>query len=338
MSMPDTLLMHEATVEPALRRLFDEHAQVQLPLYRMMQYQMGWLARDGTPEVGPMPARLHGALCIEAAVSTGGSECAADAGAAAELLYHSVQVHEQMQTSEGPSAERAAVWWVWGPAQAINVGDGLHAFARLAAFGLQGRGLSAERTVQAVAGLDAASLRYYEGQYLDLTYQERIDVTEAQYVRMVTSKRGALLGGAAALGARVAGASDVVAEAFRAFGESLGLAAQVRDDVAELWPANPEFMPTRVMNKSKLLPVVHALEHADVSHKRALGEVYFKRVMEPDDVASVRAVLDELGARPYAETKIAEATADALACLDGAGLADDVRERWAQVAAALTES
>jgi geranylgeranyl diphosphate synthase type I len=335
MTFPQPLLDHEGTVDRALRKLFEEPRAAALPLYRMMQYQLGWVSTDGTPEVGPLPERLHGALAVEAAGND--DELVATVGAAAELLYQSVRIHEQMQTSEGPGEGRSAVWWVWGPAQAINVGDGLHALARLSAFRLQGLGLAADRTLEVVAGLDRAALRYYEGQYLDLTYQERIDVTEAQYEGMVLAKRGALLGGALAAGAYVAGANQVTADALRSFGECLGLATQVREDITELWPREGVRPSGRVLNKSKLLPVVYALERAEVRGKRALGAVYFKRVMEPDDVEAVRKVLDDLGARDYAEAKAADLAAKALGHIEGAGLSDAALDRWRQVVDALAE-
>ena len=110
-------------------------------------------------------------------------------------MYQAVAVHEDLQVAEPHMEGRAAVWWVWGPAQAINVGDGLHALARLALFRVQDGGLSADRTLAAVAAMDAGALRYFEGQYMELTFQERIDVTSKQYSTMARSKRGALLRG-----------------------------------------------------------------------------------------------------------------------------------------------
>ena len=62
--------------------------------------------------------------------------------------------------------ERETVWWKWGPAQAINAGDGMHALARLALFGLQDAGLSAGSTFRAVQILDEAGLRTCEGRFL----------------------------------------------------------------------------------------------------------------------------------------------------------------------------
>ena len=45
------------------------------------------------------------------------------------------------------------------------------------------------------------------------------------------------------------------------------------------------------------MPVVLALEKANLTQKRNMGEVYFKRVLEPEDVARLRSTLDDMGVR-----------------------------------------
>ena len=334
--LPQPLLERQEALEQALRVHVKEAVTSDLPLYRMMEYQLGWVERDGEPAVrGPEP-RFHGALCLEAAASVASGtpgESAGAAAAAAELMFQSVQVHEDMQSAEMRADDHPAVWWTWGPAQAINVGDGLHALARLAVFNMGSRGEPPERVLAAVATLDSAALRYYEGQYMELTFQERVDVTEAQYLEMARAKHGSLVGGAAALGARAAGASDEVADAFAAFGQRLGVAAQIAADVDVIWgDSQPAGM---VLNKSKVYPVVHALEHASVAQKRELGGIYFKRVMEPSDIEGVRRVLDQTGAREHARAKAGEEAAAAIERLEGAGLGADAMERWRTVAEAL---
>ena len=330
MREPSALLDHHGAVEAALGAVFD--AQSDLPLYRMMRYHLGWIGQDGAPEVAPAPDRLYGAVCVEAAGRD--APPVRLAAAAAELTYQSVLVHEEMQTADGPAGERPAVWWLWGPAQAINVGDGLHALARLTLLDVE-HGLAPQQTLQAVSILDAAALRYYEGHYLDLAYQERLDVTEAQYVVMASAKRGALFGAAAAMGALAVGRNAETVQAFQAFGEALGLAAQMRDDVNDLWPPSPVARP-RALNKSKLLPIVHAFENAPLPQKRALGEAYFKRVLTPADLDVVRSILDETGSKAHAEEKARGAAQEALAALANAGLPAKRLKRWREIAAALT--
>ena len=301
-----------------------------------MQYQLGWLSKDGSPEVGPTPMRLYGSLCIEAACSVGDSGYSDYAGAAVELLVNSVLVHEQMQTSGGPSREKDAVWWVWGPAQAINVGDSLHALGRLTIFELQAQGFTAERTIQAVACIDRCSLSYYEGQYLDLTYQERLDVSEAQYDRMVMAKKGSMLISAVQLGALVAGADEALQEGFRNVCLKLGLAIQIRDDIDELWPTDNNAVSFRVMNKSKLLPVIHAFEHATLQQKKALGSIYFKRVMDFSDLNDLRIILEEVGSKEYAEQKLNSTVDEAHQLINSIGLVPTASDRWVGLVNKLT--
>jgi geranylgeranyl diphosphate synthase type I len=315
---------HQSTAAAAISAVLERAGASGLPLYRMMSYALGLADREGSPEQGPQPTRLLGALALEA-----GGPQAAPAAAAMELLASSVDVHQQMQIGAQGTPERPAVWWVWGPAQAINVGDALHALARLALL----RPASGEPSVPAAQALDEAALTHAEGQFLELTYQERIDVSVEQYHRMASRRRGGLLGGALATGAAAGEAAASRVEALRAFGAALGVAAQVAEDVRALWGEPTEEARGRVLSKSKLYPVVELLERADLKTKRALGEVYFQRVLEPSSLDALRAVLEREGARERAVAAVTEARTAALEALAAAG---EPADRWADVSVSLT--
>lgn len=333
MELPPPLQQHQPVVERELRALLEERAASKLPLYQMMQYQLGWVDSSGSPVVGPLPDRLYGALCLEAALTTGDTTAAGPAAAAAELFYQSTAVHQDVQMGDRHTDEHPAVWWSWGPAHAINVGDGLHALARLGVFRLQAQGLSNELMLQGIRELDAAALRYYEGQFMELTYQERLDIRESDYLRMAEATRGSLVGGALALGAWAGGADGATAEAFLRWGQQMGVAAQLHEDTVEIWgPTSASGPAARLLNKSKLLPVVYALEKGTLAQKRALGEVYFKRVMEPDDVEQIRRVLDEVGAREYSQQKAQAICNEAMELLKTLSMPTQAVERWQSIA------
>ena len=298
-------------VEIALREHVERASVSGLPLYRMMQYQLGWVDRDGLEVAREPKARTLGSLCVEAASLTAdGHSPAAYAGAAIELFQESVDVHEQMQTGEAGSDDHPAVWWVWGPAQAINVGDGLHALARLALLRLLEKGQAPEAMLATISLFDELALKYYEGQYIELIYQERVDITAAQYSAMVRSKQGALLGGTLALGARVSGSDDERVKAFWNLGACIGEAVQVRADIDSLWEQN-NTPKGRVLNKSKLHPVVLVLESGTLAQKREIGGIYFKRVMEATDVTHLTDLLTAAGARELSEARVQEVVNEA---------------------------
>ena len=330
MQLPSALEEHQEALDRALREALESGTPA--GLYHMMHYQLGWVERDGTAVEGLLRDRWIGALCLEAAQSVDPGATPVGAAVATELLYASVAVHEGLENAELAPGGREPVWAIWGPAQAINVGDGLHALARLAVLSGHARGEPAERALAAVHTLDETALRYYEAHYTELALQERIDVTVEQYRTVHAAKRGALAGGAMALGALAAGALPPTAAAFQLSGERLGLAMQVADDIAALWGELPV---GRVLSKTKLYPVVYALEHATVPQKRALGEVYFKRVMEPADIERVRTVLDGLQARDHAQAAARTLLGEGLEALEGVGLSAAAQERWNEIFAAL---
>ena len=328
MTLPPTLDELSAKVEAELT---DFMAGREMPLYRMMAYHLGWEDQTGGRLAPVARMRAYGVACLLAsAAARGDSETALPAAAAVELAHSFTQIHDDVQGANTKRDDRDSVWWVWGPAQAINAGDGMHAMARLALFRLLDRGVSQSVTFRAVQLLDEASLKLCEGRFQDLEAQERIDLSVDAYLDMAGKKSGAPLGGAMRLGAVVSGATEPVVDGLGRCGSRLGVAAQVRNDVRQLWPADPsgDTPPSsNILDKKKLLPVVYAFEKAPISEKRKLGDIYFKRVLDPGDVGEIRRVVEGLGAREYCDELVETNRAEALQ----AARASDVSESGLEI-------
>ncbi len=307
-------------VDAELRGIVEERG---FPLYDMMGYHLGWKGAHSLDDAAPKQQdRRHGLLTLLACDAVGGAvESCLPAAAALELVDKFAEIHDDVQEGNPQRNERDAVWWVWGPAQAINTGDGMHALGRLALLRLSERGVPDDRVFDIVRLVDRASLRACEGRFRDLEAQERIDLSVSAYMEMAADKAGALLGCAMQVGALVGGGEPETSEAMARGGERLGVALQVRSDVEALWGSGENALPNvEVLNKKKLLPVVHALENASVSEKRAMGEIYFKRVLDADDAVRLRGVIEGLGARSACEEIIAALKAEALDAVSVAGL------------------
>lgn len=320
----------EAAIEAELRDMFRSR---DLALYDMMTYHMGWGNDDsGSSYPGGTNGRTYGVACLTACDVVGGDvETCLPAAAALELLQGFLQIHDDVQSGSPQRKGRDAVWWKWGPAQAINAGDAMYAMARIALFRLTERGVSTKDTYQAVRILDETSLALCEGRYHDLEARERIALGVEEYLAMASDKGAALYVGAMKLGAHVGGADDSLANALAEFGSKIGIARQIQDDVDELWAGNEA--SDEVLNKKKLLPLVYTVENADVSVKRRLGDIYFKRVLDTADVESIRGILEESGGREFAQDMVLNLSNEALTVGNDTCLPQTSKETLKQLAA-----
>lgn len=284
-----------------------------------MRYHLGWVDQQGEALSGTAPLNFQSALALVSCEAMGGDyQKALPVAASVELIFNFTLVHGDVQAGRAEPGDRPSIWWVWGPAQAINAGDGLHALGRTTMMRLAQNDVPADRVLQAVRSLDLACLALCEGQYMDLQFQDQMLVSTADYMDMIRRKAGALAACAAESGALASGASEEMCGKFAELGLSMGMAWQISRDIDDLWGEHGDGMtPSNVLNKKKSLPLVHTLENAAVSAKRELGAIYMKRVLDNEDIAKMIEILDDTDARQTSQAKAQELVDQALAGLDG---------------------
>ncbi|PKB73568.1 MAG: hypothetical protein BZY75_01200 [SAR202 cluster bacterium Io17-Chloro-G7] len=304
-----------------LREVFAERQGF---LYDVLRYHLGWTDEVGQPTDNPMALYLPTLLALVCCQALSGDfQASLPAAAGVDLVHNFTLVHGDVQSSRPNAQDRPSIWWVWGPAQAINAGDGLHALGRTTIMRLARNDIPPERVLHAVESLDRACLALCEGQYMDLAFQERMVVTSAAYFDMISRKTGALTGCAAEVGALAAGTDQSVWAQFREMGAKMGMAWQICQDIGDLWGASGDGMTaSNVLNKKKSLPLIHALENSSLAAKRELGGIYMKRVLELDDASKLVDILNEAGSKEFSEGNARRLMDEATENLDGADLMD----------------
>ncbi len=333
MTVPQPLQRNATLLEGALRTLFAEQP---FPLYNLMEYQLGWRDETGTTlDVPIWQPRLHPGLCLLACQALGGNpEKAIPVAAAVELVYQFTQVHADIQDGRHIRYNRPTVCRLWGSSQAINTGDGLHAMGTLLQMRLRGRDVAADDTLRSVHILDTACLRMCEGLYQDLRYRECKEITPDDYLKMAREKTGALMGCALELGAMAATAPTAVSQAFKRFGEDMGIAFQIQEDIQLLWgePLSGVAAGVDVLNTKKVFPIVQAMDKAPLGQKRDLEGLLVERVLEPSDLERLKDLLDAMGARVNAQQEAQRIYDEAVGHLAEAELPSSSQEELREVA------
>ncbi|MCI0521847.1 MAG: polyprenyl synthetase family protein, partial [Chloroflexi bacterium] len=120
---------------------------------------------------------LRPTLCLLAYEALAGAYSQAlPAAAALELVHNFSLIHDDIQDDDAQRRGRPTVWAIWGKPQAINAGTAMRILANICLLGLAEQGVTAARLGHAQTLLDYATLALIEGQYLDLSFEERFDI------------------------------------------------------------------------------------------------------------------------------------------------------------------
>ncbi|MEM7370068.1 MAG: polyprenyl synthetase family protein [Bacteroidota bacterium] len=148
-----------------------------------------------------------------------------------ELFHNFTLMHDDIMDRAPVRRGKPCVHVVWGEDVAILSGDALFALSmELVVEGFP------ERAAALCKGFTRIAMGVCEGQMEDMDFASQQLVSIPQYLEMIRKKTAVLLGGCLSLGALAGGASQELVEQFRTYGESLGIAFQLQDDLMDAFP------------------------------------------------------------------------------------------------------
>jgi geranylgeranyl diphosphate synthase type I len=303
-----------------MRAAFPEAEAQVADFYAMQQYQLGWRDEQLEPTNVDPGKLLRPQLTLLACRAVGGDpRQALPLAAGIQLLHDFSLIHDDIEDHSDTRRGRPTVWKLWGLAQGINTGDGMFAIAHLALHRLTAVGVHPEVALEVLRRFDETILTICEGQYLDLSFEGDLGIGEADYLSMISRKTAALAAASSGLGAIIGGADAATARALFDFGQNLGLAFQVQDDVLGIW-GDPELTgkpaAADIIRRKVSLPIIHALRTAD--RRDELAQLYGQPEWREGDIGRVLGILEQAGARGYSEGVAAHYHQQSLAALDAA--------------------
>jgi geranylgeranyl diphosphate synthase type I len=280
-------------------------------LHEILAYHMGWQGNHSRSEI--QGKRFRPMLVLLSCSAAGGDwHNALPAAAAVELVHNFSLIHDDIEDNSPIRRGRPSVWKKWGIPQAINAGDAMFTLAHLQSIRLANK-ISQSVAIKAVELLQQACLHLTQGQYLDLAFEKRDDVTIDDYWSMVDGKTAALISAAAELGALSALCDEPTCQVYRNFGRLLGKAFQVQDDYLGIWgntSLTGKSNQSDLLTRKKTLPVLYALSIDGKFSQQ------WKREPEPhEDIDGLARMLELEGAREFTLAEGDELISQAIAVL-----------------------
>jgi geranylgeranyl diphosphate synthase type II len=228
-----------------------------------------------------------------------------------ETYHNFTLLHDDLMDNADMRRGHETVHKRWNPNQAILSGDTmlLQAFERI-------EDCEVDKVKDVFATFLITTYEVGEGQQLDVEYETRDDVREEDYIEMIRLKTSVLIACAVKIGAILAGASQKDQENLYKFGEQIGLAFQLQDDLLDVY-GDPKVFGKNIggdiTSNKKTYMLIKALNLANEAQRKELEYwIAAKDFDRNEKVKAVTKLYDEIGIRGLCERKMDECYTRAL--------------------------
>ncbi|HEY1025002.1 MAG TPA: polyprenyl synthetase family protein [Sphingobacteriaceae bacterium] len=242
-------------------------------------------------QIRPMFVFFSASLC-------GGITEATHRGAAlVELLHTATLVHDDVVDNAYERRGFFSVNALWKNKIAVLVGDFLLAKGLLLSIN--------NEDFKLLKIVSEAVQQMSEGELLQIEKARRLDINESIYYEVIRQKTASLIASCCACGAASAGAGDDVVEKMRMFGEKVGIAFQIKDDLFDFGTDDVgKPLGIDIKEKKITLPLIYALSKTASSEKRRIINLVKNHNEEMDKVSEVISFVRNSGGLAYAEMQM----------------------------------
>lgn len=239
---------------------------------------------------------------------------------ALEAYHNFTLLHDDLMDKSDVRRGHPTVHKKWDENTAILSGDTM----LIMAYQLFNKGMKNDK---AMTEFIDATLGVGEGQQYDMDFETRNDVTEAEYMEMIRKKTSLLLGYALKIGAMLGAADQEDIDYLYTFGEKMGLAFQLQDDLLDVYGDPTKFQKKLggdIVENKKTFMLINAYLRADYAQKAELDRwVNAKDFNAEEKIAAVTHIYNILGIDKLAQQKIEDLFAESLKSLDQVKVAEE---------------
>jgi octaprenyl-diphosphate synthase len=227
-----------------------------------------------------------------------------------ELLHTASLVHDDVVDDASERRGALSINALWNSKIAVLVGDYMLSKGLL---------ISIEKNrVDMLEIVSEAVKSMTEGELLQLQKARKLNISEDDYFRVISNKTAALIGACTACGARSVTSDPDIIQLMKDFGETLGIAFQIRDDLLD-YEGNGltgKAHGNDIKERKITLPLIHALEKSPLTERKHILSIVKKKKKSKSEINEVIKFVGENGGMEYAELKMNQYCDKALAILD----------------------
>ena len=245
---------------------------------------------------------------------------------ALETYHNYTLLHDDLMDNADMRRGHDTVHKKWDANKAILSGDSMLVLAYQRMQQCDARHLQAVLEVFTETALEIG-----EGQEYDMAFETRNDVTEEEYIEMIRLKTSVLLACAVQIGAILADAPEEDVKNLYKFGEQLGLAFQLQDDLLDVYGDSAVFgkaIGGDIVSNKKTYMLINAVNRATPEQRKELMRwIEAKDFDRTEKVRAVTSLYDQIGIRQLCEQKINYYFDECRRCLAKVSISDERKQQ-----------
>jgi octaprenyl-diphosphate synthase len=218
-----------------------------------------------------------------------------------EFIHTATLLHDDVVDDSDLRRGKATANDIWGNEASVLVGDFLYSRS----FEM----MVEAKNMRVMDILSHTTNNIAEGEVMQLLNVHEPDISEEQYDRVIRAKTAILFEAAARIGAVISEQDEEIEQALATYGQHLGVAFQLVDDLLD-YSSSSETLGKNVGDDlaegKPTLPLIHAMQHADVAEHNLLSEAI--RTGGIEKINEVLAIIESTGSLAYTSQR---ATAEA---------------------------
>jgi octaprenyl-diphosphate synthase len=225
-----------------------------------------------------------------------------------ELLHTATLVHDDVVDDSNYRRGFFSINALWKNKIAVLVGDYLLSRGLLVAI---------ENDDFALLKIVSKAVREMsEGELLQISKARRLDITQDVYFEIIRQKTASLIASCCGVGASSGGANDEIVQKAYLFGEKIGIAFQIKDDLFDYGEAEiGKPLGIDIKEKKMTLPLIYALQNASPADRKRIINIVKNESHKPAKVREVIDYVKQSGGIQYTEKKMQEYQDEAQAIL-----------------------
>jgi octaprenyl-diphosphate synthase len=225
-----------------------------------------------------------------------------------ELLHSATLIHDDVVDEADERRGLLSINYIWKNKASVLLGDFLLAKGLLVAL---------ERDeFELLKVVSQAVKRMSEGELRQLKASKLQNMTEDRYFKVISEKTASLISACCECGAVSTTADQAKKQAMAEFGENMGIAFQIRDDLFDFGvDKTGKTTANDIIERKMTLPFIHALSQTDMFTRRAMRQLYKKKHKSDEEIARIIEFTHKMGGVSYSEQKMIEYTDQARSSL-----------------------